>query len=341
MKKFLLILCGFLSISGVRARDFSYSTSIEFPPNATIDTVKINNSNYTVGSYALFDNFLNRVRRHGFVFSQGTLLLNQDYPGSESTILKSVNNSGVAVGMTTIWDMLQNTLVTHGVIMDADGFRLLDYPDAVETYLSVINNNGLIAGEYITPFRQKGFFTYNTRTGRFRDIQARFGGSTNLDSINNNGIISGTTNNTSKAFRFRSSNNQLTIFQTPDRAITAHLSPGGNPRVIAGTYRDPLAGQRGYLFRNGRLTNISPPGAALSEVAGINNNNQLALDADIPGIGPGTGTQSFQYDLRTREYSMLNPNQGGQAFATSINANGNIAGYTIGVTPRVYIAFPQ
>lgn len=340
MKKAFFLLINLLFLPSLYAQEFSYSISPEFPVGAAVGSVAMNNNNYIVGSYSLFDVNQQRSRDHGFVFSQGILSVDQDYPGATSTTIKSVNNAGVAVGHTVLLDPATNNLITHGLIMDGDGFQLLDYPDAKFTLLDVISNNGLIAGRYTDTFNNDRYFTYNTRTGKFKDLNVRLNGPTSINSINNSGIISGSTNNTSKAYRVRASTNQLTLISTPGEARTAFISPGGNPRMFAGKYADPNRGFTGYLSRNGRVINILPPAANRSEVNGINNRGQLALSAHMGAAG----LQAFQYDPATRSYSQLNVNPQGQAEARAINANGNIAGIIYrnnGNTDRVYLAFPQ
>lgn len=340
MKKAFFLLITLFFLPSLHAQEFSYSISPAFPAGATVNSVAMNNSNYVVGSYSLFDVNQQRSRDHGFVFSGGTLSVDQDYPGATSTNIRSVNNAGVAVGYTVLLDPLTNNLITHGLIMNGDGFQLLDYPDAKFTLLDVINNNGLIAGRYTDAFNDDRYFTYNIRTGRFKDLNVRLNGPTSINAINNSGIISGSTNNTAKAYRVRTSNNQLTLSSTPSAAMTAFISPGGNPRMFAGKYIDPNRGLTGYLSRNGRVINILPPAANRSEVNGINNRGQLSLSAHMGA----PGVQAFQYDPATRSYSQLNVNPQGQAEARAINANGNIAGITYrnnGNADQVFLAFPQ
>ncbi len=340
MKKALLLLFGFLIISPIQARDFSFATSAEFPATSSITFLAMNNSNYMVGSYSSVDPNINELRNHGFIFSQGILTLDLDYPGARDTAIRAVNNAGVAVGSARLFDFANNRLLEHGLILDGDGFQLLDYPEALQTTLEVISNNGLIGGLYLDQFGSRGYFSYNLRTGKFKELNARLGGTTTMDSINNIGIISGSTNDVSKAYRLRTSNNQLTISQTPNRAVSALLSPGGNPRIFAGRYLDPQGGMKGYLSRNGALINIMAPGADGTSVTGINNKTQLSLY----GIKPGVGYQAYQYDIKTREYSMLNVNPVGESKALAINANGNIGGAVFGPNNaglRVFVGFPQ
>ncbi len=340
MKKAFFLLIHLFFLPSLYAQEYSYSISPELPAGAMVRTIAMNKNNYIVGSYTLFDPNQLRARDHGFVFSQGILSIDQDYPGATSTSIKSVNNAGVAVGHAVLFDPATNNFITHGLIMNGDGFQLLDYPDAKFTLLDVISNNGLIAGRYTDAFNDDRYFTYNIRTGRFKDLNVRLNGPTSINAINNSGIISGSTNNTSKAYRVRTSNSQLTLIPTPSQAMTAFISPGGNPRMFAGKYIDPNRAFTGYLSRNGQLINILPPAANASEVNGINNRGQLSLSANMGA----QGVQAFQYDPATRSYSQLNVNPQGQAEARAINANGNIAGIMYrnnGNADQVFLAFPQ
>lgn len=319
------------------AREFTYSVSAEFPPDSRIDTVKINNSSYVVGTY--FQRANNRLSRHGYIFSQGVLSINLDYPGSLHTALNGLNNSDVAVGYTVIGDGVNNSERYHGLIYDGRGFRLIDFPGARDTRLDVINNNGLIAGLFIDEFGKQGYFTYNLRNDVYKELFVAFNGRTTFNSINDNGVISGSTNQETTAFQLRTKNNKLKLYNQARSVESAFLSPKGNQNVFSGTYFNSSINKYiAYVSRNNSIMNVLPPGLSSSYINGINNKNQM------PVHGQGqTVYEAYQYDLKTKEFSKLNVNPAGDTHAYSINANGSIAGSIVdnqGNGDRVFIAYP-
>lgn len=339
MKKAVLLSVCLLMAPSLFAREFSYATSAEFPVSSRIQNGFINNSNTIVGTYLDWNGV--DLLYHGYIFSEGVLSLNQDYPGALSTVFIGLNNAGVAIGYAITLDPGGNTYTIHGLVKSSRGFELFDYPEARNTYFDAINGNGLIAGHFNDQFGARGYFTYNLKTRRFKEITARLNGSTSINAISERGMISGVTNNNERAFRLTASTMKLTISKTPSTAKSAFLSPRGNSNIFAGSYyndanRNPI----GYLSRNGSIINISP--TSLSDpttVTGINNKTQLSIS-----VSTQQGNKAYQYDMATREYSLLNINPAGETYAYSINASGIIAGSlsdAMAEHQKVYIAYPR
>jgi RHS repeat-associated protein len=117
------------------------------PANSSTFITDINNLNQLVGGY--FDP--TGEIQHGF-FKDKDSFITIDFPGSSITWLNGINDLGQMVG-SYVDDVTQKF---HGFLTDGVNFRVLDSPDvsgqAVETFLTAIDNLGRVAGYYAADF---------------------------------------------------------------------------------------------------------------------------------------------------------------------------------------------
>ncbi|HEU0207725.1 MAG TPA: hypothetical protein VFQ78_01975 [Candidatus Udaeobacter sp.] len=113
----------------------------------------INNLDQVVGSYS--------IGGAGFGYrrdADGTLQYPFAVPGMSSTGLRGINDRGWMVGRAS-----ESGTVIHGVLFNSRGaFALYDYPGAVWTYFTGINNGGLICGTYEDDSGVHGFIVQAT-----------------------------------------------------------------------------------------------------------------------------------------------------------------------------------
>ena len=108
----------------------------------------INEHGIIVGRYLVDD------EQHGFVYDQGAFTT-VDYPGAPvNSWAFSINNRGDILGLWCEDDASPTcqfnnaTEDYHGYLLDKNGFSVIDFPGAADTYSLDINDRGAIVGQY-------------------------------------------------------------------------------------------------------------------------------------------------------------------------------------------------
>ena len=124
-------------------------SSVVVPGAVSTNMNDINNLNECVGTYQIAD--------RGFGFrraADGALTYPILAPGAEFTILRGVNDKGRMVG-----SVLKDYVYQAVYFPSPGAFAIYDYPGAVETDFTVINNRNLICGSYVMPSESGGLVT--------------------------------------------------------------------------------------------------------------------------------------------------------------------------------------
>jgi hypothetical protein len=144
-----------------------------------------NNHGVTVGTYAL----IGTVTMKGFMLD-GSTLTSISFPkrGPRGTFVKGINKWNTVVGY-----YIDSNNVSHGFKRYRDGsFITLDYPGALETHPTAINNYGVIVGSYYDGNGTHGFTYQNGQwTGVDRVVDL---GNTSLSGISDSGVAIGNWN---------------------------------------------------------------------------------------------------------------------------------------------------
>jgi len=184
---------------------------------------------------------------HGYLFSAiSNSAVQIDVPGALATLVGGINTSEQIVGMScnTETCALDYASESHGFQLDHPGgtFTTIDFPDALGTAATAINDAGEIVGNYLACYGQPC-------------IRAQGHG-------------------------FRLNGGTYTRLDPPGSQATA-VSAINNSDEIVGTYLDGNNKTHGFLLKAGVFTNVDFPGASLTEVTGVNDQGQIVGWAQI------------------------------------------------------------
>ncbi len=179
-----------------------------------------------------------------------------DIPGGSpfQTVL-DINDEGVLVGRYL------RGKNTYGYVRSTDGqFMTLEFPGAVFTVASGINNRGDIVGHYslaTAPTVRHGYFRANT--GAFTSFDPPGSLRTNVLGISNRGDIVGRyLTADGRTHGFLLSEGQFTTIDYPG-SIETDLWKINRRGLIAGAFRTPDGGTHLFLLRHGAFTAIDLP----------------------------------------------------------------------------------
>ena len=212
-------------------------------------------------------------------------------------------------------------------------FAQLDYPGAVETELTGINNAGEVVGTYqINNVRH----AFRWKQGVFQNIDFPGAAYTRADGINNQGDIVGSYQMDSPFFGFHPTGflltaNGFTTIAAPGAQSTEAFDITG--RVIVGDYYDQNFRRHGFRLTGGVFETIDMPGAFNTAARGINARGTIVGDADNHGFVlrdgeftaiplPGAGESDAAWDINGRGWIV---GGGSGAFGTHgyvLNSNG-------------------
>lgn len=173
------------------------------------------------------------------------------------------------------------------VPLDGSTFRIetIDFPGAVNTYAKAINSRGDIAGEYQTEDWQvlHGFVLHD---GVFSTIDRPGASWMNVTAIDENGRVLGYTSSENAEHPFVFANGAFTPISELDGA--SYIPKGWNSMGdVVG-----VSGQRGFLMRNGVITDIVDPGKYYTRLAGISEDGAVIVGYSFDA-GAETNARSF------------------------------------------------
>jgi probable HAF family extracellular repeat protein len=194
-----------------------------------------------------------RAAMHGYMFTvvdNSTVTI--DVPGALSTVASGINRAGQIVGSScnaTACDSDDGG--GTGFLLDKIGgtFTTIDFPGAVNTAASAINDTGIIVGNYAAcktgtssvlhaPCSELQLHGYQLIGGTYSTIDPAGSVATNVDGINNSG-------------------------------------------EVVGTYLDGNNKTHGFLFNAGAYVIVDAPGADVTVINGVNDQGQIVGWAQI------------------------------------------------------------
>jgi probable HAF family extracellular repeat protein len=183
---------------------------------------------------------------HGFTYDHGSYTT-IDYPNlpmGSSTTAYGINSLGKVVGgyclKTPICPAGIALPPTHGFLDDNGVFTALDYPGAVVTGASAINDAGAIVGTYDINLTGPHSFLY--QNGVYTNIDYPNANFTAATAINNQGVVAGFYTTTSGIeYGFEYQNGKFTSIGVPGATATGMtgLSDSG---VIVGIWNNGVTG---------------------------------------------------------------------------------------------------
>jgi uncharacterized membrane protein len=242
-------------------------------------------------------------------------------PGELDTAPTAINDRGEVAGT-----YLDSSGTEQPFVYDNGTFTTLDVPGAVTSYgigVTAINDRGEVVGSYFTSSGAHGFiyddgaYTTLNAPGPPGDVF------TDAEAINDRGeVVGGYLIDLEQGGSFIYDNGALT---------TPNLNIPGNPtstsfnaindsgEIVGNAQYVHKGGPQGFVYDNGTITMLDPPGATSSVAAAINDRGQVVGSYDERG---------FIYDNGT--YTTLNVPGATDTSVTAINDRGEIAGSYFG-----------
>jgi uncharacterized membrane protein len=249
-------------------------TTIDYPGAYETRVYGINDAGEIVGSY--YDAIKEKWR--GFLYD-GATYTTIDAPGTDITYLSGINNTGTIVGIlqqgdnvqgflydgttyTSIcdlcraWDVNDADVVVgdyrdtffHGFLYDGTNFITIDYPEAGDTAIIGINNEGIVVGWYY-PYGSsvpQGFL-YDGTT--YTTINFPGADWTKLYDINNVGVIVGSYWDNVKEIiqSFVYDGSSYITLDVPDATFHTYALSINNAGWVSGWYQDSAYRAHGFL----------------------------------------------------------------------------------------------
>jgi photosystem II stability/assembly factor-like uncharacterized protein len=230
--------------------------------------------------------------------------------------------------------------VSHGFQDNSGNFTEIDYPSAQDTWSFGINNANWIVGQYFTG---AATLPYLDEAGNFSSNSLATSCPTTMcaaNGVNDAGQVVGyyidSSNNYHSFFYYTTTG----VFTSPYPTTAASQLYGinGQGEVVGTGTPCPDAN---FLYDNGTVTCVGPPGATYTVASAINNNGQVAgyyLDSN--------GQHLFLYDQNTGTYTTFDyPNTSVSPFAFGINDFGQVVGCAncnnITTSTQGFLAVPQ
>jgi len=201
-----------------------------------------------------------------------------DFPGATDTFANGINDQGSIVGTNTT----DNTLIhlwgkgadgDQGFLYEGGTFTTVNFPSAVATKVTDINNSGTMVG---TAFEQQASILFGTGFsfdgGNFKPVQfseaVQFG--TSLNGISNSGLMVGSFDDGATNRNFVIDENNVTklsdVFGDDSSANDIN-----NKDLIVGDFLTPADVDRGFTFVGDTLTELSFPGSDSTFANSVND----------------------------------------------------------------------
>lgn len=238
----------------------------------------------------------------------------------------AINDNGEVSGASLSYvDFFQHAfLYTGSVMMQID---------PAGTVGKFINASGQVVGEYNAGY-YSGPYAFIYSGGVLTDV-GNFGGTFMLPTgLNDLGEVCGTgTDASGNRVAWLYSGGALTDLGTLGGPLAVPTGINNSSHVVgwsfvqAGVNEEggPIYIHRAFLYQNGQMDDITPPGSTVGDSLRINHNDQVLLGADLPG----GAYNLIVYDARKRTYTDTGIPGVHSANASSVflNANGDVAGY--------------
>jgi len=305
----------FMGLAAPKVQAAAYSFKTFDAPSTPITPTSINDSGQVTGYYSD-----DSGRKHGFLYSNGTLMT-LDAPGViYGTWPTSINNNGQVTGF------YDDKSAVHGFVYSNGTFTTLDVPSAITTSATSINDSGQVAGYYSDGSTAHGFVYSN---GTFTTLTVPGADSTKAYSINASGQVTGNYHNSSGEHGFVYSSGTFTTLTVPGATYIDATSINDSGQVT-GHYFDSSGRKHGFLYSNGTFMTLDAPGAAFTWAYSINDRGQIAgtyQEAGVPGPG-GRFPPYYGFVYSGGTFTTFDVLQGlDYNQATSINDNGQVTGY--------------
>jgi probable HAF family extracellular repeat protein len=282
------LLCGLAALGvfvggagGAKAQQSYVYTKFDVPGAFRTFANGINDAGQTVGYY--LPDF--GIPEQGFVYSGGNFTTLTQPGSSTRTYAYGINDSGQIVGSSAPANQRFQAFLQSG-----DSYTTLQVPGSVSSSANAINASGQIVGTYIAasdPFHSHGFQYVD---GRYTTLDPRGSVDTFLYGINSSGQILGFYIDAQHlGYNFLLSGGTYNILDLPG---TLSNPAGGAVGIndadqIVGRYGDGRT-SHGFVYSDGSLTTLDPPGSLETYATGINDAGQI-----VGWYGDSAGVHGF------------------------------------------------
>jgi probable HAF family extracellular repeat protein len=211
---------------------------------------------------------------HGFARTANGVFTPIDVPGATSTVPSFINLEGVIVGSYT-----DSTGTSHGFVLNGGKYTTVNYPDAIGSALSSINDLGEMSGFYCSDIACDASATFHSfvlsRSGVFTSFDPPGATGSEPSTVSLLGVVVGSYDTVeeptcaTQCLVYVLSFGKYTILSYPGSSFT--FAGGANVfNTVAGIYFDSAGNGHGFLESNGNYTSFDYPGASFTEGSGIN-----------------------------------------------------------------------
>jgi probable HAF family extracellular repeat protein len=260
----------------------------------------------------------------------------------------AINNSGVVVG----------SVDGKAAFIGTDGYTFIDIPGVTESYARAVNDNGSVVVERTQNYND--YASYLVTTNRITQIVGPSGTNVSVYGLNNVDQVAGTTRiGSAQVAGFYGSLDSLhaagnSLLAINDAGTAVGWASGGGAysvgsqgetnlgtlggnfaqawdinqkgQIVGESYTDGYSGQRGFIFTNGVMTEISLPTWRDAIAYNINEVGLVIGDANTES----SGRQAWLYDGTNISYlnDLVDDRNGfNMTYARGLNDAGQIVGF--------------
>jgi uncharacterized membrane protein len=232
-----------------------------------------------------------------------------------------------------VWLALAVVLTAGVAPAAAVSFDTIDFPGAPETYISGINQSGLMSGFYVVlegTTRIAHGFTYDG--ANFRAIDIPGASQTRIYGINDSGCFVGYYITDTLHGFVHDGINYRTI-DVPG-AVSTIIYGINNQGVVVGSFSDSQGGH-GFVYDGVKFTTLNAPAATLGTVATAINNHGKIAGFYRTSIDTVTYFHGFAYDGAA--YTAIDVPGAMHTYAFGVNDAGTVAGYYLSLSASILV----
>jgi len=220
---------------------------------------------------------------------------NENFPGSVQTQVTGLNDNGVTVGFWSTMNTASQVNNNFGFYERNGSFHRVQFPtgdnaNPVVDQLLGVNDHDVAVGFYTNGGGLNRGYTYNIRTHQFGRVW-------------------------------------VPGYPTGVSAPSTTAAAINNNGDIAGFWTNPKTGNTdGFLFRNGRFTDLTAPGASSTQAFGVNNRDEVVGDYTV-GSGSSAVMHGFSWTPSGGFSTVDDPQGVGTTTINGVNDAGDLVGF--------------
>lgn len=246
-------------------------TQVDYPGAVLTEIVGGPNLQGTsVGVYNLTSGGAN----HGFVRTANGRFTAIDVPGATNTVPNFINLQGVVVGSYT-----DAAGTSHGFVLNRGTYTTVNYPGALGSGVSSINDLGELSGFYCSDAACDTSATFHSfvrnRSGAFTSFDPPGATGSETSTVSLLGVVAGSYDTapeptcTTQCDGYLLAHGNYTTITYPGSSFT--FAGGANVwNTVVGIYVDSAGNGHGYIWSAGSYTSFDYAGASFTEATGIN-----------------------------------------------------------------------